>query len=65
LAADTSNAAASWCINCGTFTADAGDYAEGASALVCPANTVAAFHFFLPPFFLVPFDVMGLGFMLP
>jgi hypothetical protein len=37
------------------FTADAGDNAKGAFALVVPANPVTAFHFFLPPF-------LGMGF---
>jgi len=38
----------------------AGNDAVSADALVQPANTIAALHFFLPPFFLPPLDI-GLG----
>jgi hypothetical protein len=65
LAADTGDATATARSNSGTLAADAGDNAKCAFALVRPSDTITAFHFFLPPFFLVPFDVMGLGFMLP
>ena len=59
MAADTGNAAAAARWYGRPLTANAGDDAKGAGALVVPAHTVAAFHFFLPPF--LPIGFWGLA----
>jgi hypothetical protein len=55
ITANTSHSAARWSFNRGAFAANTGDHAIGAFALIGPANTIAAFHFFLPPFLVAGF----------